>query len=306
MDYYEILNIPLHASLKTIKLAYRELQKQSKTDENVKNNLPLINKAYTILKDPFKRHAYDIHWECENKKNAHKCAETDLKSNDKINDKNNVTAINTHYNNEGFTLKEQFAEFTKNPTADLELERINEDEILEEYKDIHKFFKPIQHTQIVQMRGKEATINPEEIKKSVHDLEIKRKQDDIEIEEEKIEFINQKQFNEDFNKRFVEKRELEKQRIANKVNNSDDDSNNDDLDDMFKSTMVETDFVDFNDFGNTRLDFNDDREITDNELNEHKKKYDQIYEQLIKDKKWDELALMRNEEIKISYQLQKP
>jgi len=64
MDYYAVLGVPHDATDSVIKKAYRELSFNTHPDRNsspeASTKMQQLNEAYEILKDPQKRHQYDM------------------------------------------------------------------------------------------------------------------------------------------------------------------------------------------------------------------------------------------------------
>ena len=62
-DYYDVLEVPISASLEQIKQSYRRLVRLYHPDINKDSQdmrIRQLNEAYTVLSDPVKRTVYDI------------------------------------------------------------------------------------------------------------------------------------------------------------------------------------------------------------------------------------------------------
>jgi len=72
-NYYIILGIPVKSSQEEIKSAYRRLAKEFHPDHYGDNNSPFLNvqEAYTVLRDPLRRRAYDAALENKRIKQPH-------------------------------------------------------------------------------------------------------------------------------------------------------------------------------------------------------------------------------------------
>lgn len=68
-DYYARLNVARNADITAIKRAFRKLALQCHPDHNpndgqAEQRFKQINEAYSVLKDPQQRAAYDYQWSC--------------------------------------------------------------------------------------------------------------------------------------------------------------------------------------------------------------------------------------------------
>ena len=220
INYYAVLGVEAGADTKTIKRAYnRRLRKyhpdnlKDKSDQDTvrknKEKYKLINEAYSVLKDEFKRRAYDT-----NRKH----------------ERSNSKSFND--------AKGEFKEFIK----------LQNQNMTDEDKKMAKLNFELSKKELNAKHGyddsKEEKIDPQEYERRLDDMKLQRDQEELDIQHDNM--FEGRQFNHsEFNKRFErqKRRQEKKQKQGDLVVANDDGvmAFNDGVDSSFASVDAYSD-----------------------------------------------------------------